>query len=43
MILLAIGVALDDGALAEAAVVPALMAAWAVAAVLIDRWVVRRR
>ncbi len=39
MILLAIGVALDGGALAEAAEVPALMAAWAVAVVLIDRWV----
>jgi hypothetical protein len=36
MILLAIGVALDGGALAEAAAVPALMAAWAVAVVLID-------
>jgi hypothetical protein len=43
MLLLAIGVALDGGALAEAAEVPALMAAWAVAVVLIDRWVVRRR
>jgi hypothetical protein len=42
MILLAIGVALDGGAFAEAAEVPALMAAWAVAVVLIDRWVVRR-
>jgi hypothetical protein len=42
MILLAIGVALDGGALAEAAEVPALMATWAVAVVLIDRWVVKR-
>jgi hypothetical protein len=38
MLLLAIGVALDGGALAEAAEVPALMVAWAVAVVLIDRW-----
>jgi hypothetical protein len=43
MLLLAIGVALDGGAFAEAAEVPALMAAWVVAVVLIDRWVVRRR
>jgi hypothetical protein len=43
MILLTIGVGLDGGALAEAAEVPALMAAWAVAVVLIDRWVGRRR
>jgi hypothetical protein len=43
MLLLAIGAALDGGAFAEAAEVPALMAAWAVAVVLIDRWVVRRR
>jgi hypothetical protein len=42
MLLLAIGVALDGGALADAAAVPALMAAWAVAVVLIDRWVVGR-
>jgi hypothetical protein len=42
MILLAIGVALDGGALAEAAAVPALMAVWAAAVVLIDRWVVKR-
>jgi hypothetical protein len=43
MIILAMGVALDGGALAEAAEAPALMAAWAVTVVLIDRWVVRRR
>jgi hypothetical protein len=43
MLLLAIGVALDGGAFAEPAEVRALMAAWAVAVVLIDRWVVRRR
>jgi hypothetical protein len=43
MILLTIGVGLDGGAFAEAAEVPALMAAWAVAVVLIDRWVGRRR
>jgi hypothetical protein len=43
MLLLAMGVALDGGAFAEAAEVPALMAAWAVAVVLIDRWVVGRR
>jgi hypothetical protein len=43
MILLTIGVGLDGGALAEAAEVPALMAAWPVAVVLIDRWVGRRR
>jgi hypothetical protein len=42
MLLLAIGVALDDGEFADAAEVPALMGAWAVAVVLIDRWVVRR-
>jgi hypothetical protein len=42
MLLLATGVALDGGAFAEAAEVPALMAAWAVAVALIDRWVVRR-
>ena len=43
MLLLAMGVTLDGGAVAEAAEAPALMAAWAVAVVLIDRWVVRRR
>jgi hypothetical protein len=43
MLVLAIGVALDGGALADTAAVPALMAVWAVAVVLIDRWVVRRR
>jgi hypothetical protein len=43
MLVLAIGVALDGGALAEAAGVPALMAVWAVAVVLIDRWVVGQR
>jgi hypothetical protein len=43
MLLLAMGVTLDGGAVAEAAEVPALMAAWAVTVVLIDRWVVRRR
>jgi hypothetical protein len=43
LLLLAIGPALDGAGLAEAAGVPALMAAWAAAVVLIDRWVVRRR
>jgi hypothetical protein len=43
MLLLAIGVALDGGEFTDAAEVPALMGAWAVAVVLIDRWVVRRR
>jgi hypothetical protein len=43
MLLLAIGVALDGGEFADAAAVPALMGAWVVAVVLIDRWVVRRR
>ena len=38
-----IGPALDGGGLAEAAAVPALMAVWAGAVVLIDRWVVGRR
>jgi hypothetical protein len=42
MLRLAIGVALDGGEFADAAEVPALMGAWAVAVVLIDRWVVRR-
>jgi hypothetical protein len=42
MLLLAIGVALDGGEFAEVAEVPALMGAWAVAVVLVDRWVVRR-
>ena len=42
MLLLAIGVALDGGEFAAVAEVPALMGAWAVAVVLIDRWVVRR-
>jgi hypothetical protein len=40
LLLLAIGPALDGAGLAEAAGVPALMAAWAAAVVLIDRWVV---
>jgi hypothetical protein len=43
LLLLAIGPALDGAGLAEAAAVPALMAAWAAAVVLIDRWVVRRQ
>jgi hypothetical protein len=43
MLVLAIGVALDGGALAEAVEVPALMAVWAVAIVLIAQWVVRQR
>jgi hypothetical protein len=42
MLLLAVGVALDGGEFADVAEVPALMGAWAVAVVLIDRWVVRR-
>jgi hypothetical protein len=42
MLLLATGVALDGGEFAEAVEVPALMATWAVAVMLIDRWVVRR-
>ena len=42
MLLLSIGVALDGGEFAGVAEVPALMGAWAVAVVLIDRWVVRR-
>jgi hypothetical protein len=43
LVLLAIGPALDGAGLAEAAGVPVLMAAWAAAVVLIDRWVVRQR
>jgi hypothetical protein len=43
MLLLAIGPALDGAGLAETAEVPVLMAAWAAAVVLIDRWVVGRR
>jgi hypothetical protein len=43
LLLLAIGPALDGAGLAEAAGVPVLMAVWAVAVVLIDRWVVGRR
>jgi len=43
MLILAIGPALDGAGLAEAAAVPALMAVWAGAVVLIDRWVVGRR
>jgi hypothetical protein len=39
----AIGPALDGAGLAEAAGVPVLMAAWAAAVLLIDRWVVRQR
>jgi hypothetical protein len=40
LLLLAIGPALDGAGLAEAIGVPVLMAAWAAAVVLIDRWVV---
>jgi hypothetical protein len=44
LLLLAIGPALDGAGLAEAVRVPVLlMAAWAAAVVLIDRWVVGRR
>jgi hypothetical protein len=43
LLLLAIGPALDGAGLAEPAGVPVLMAAWAAAVVLIDRWVVRQR
>jgi hypothetical protein len=43
LLLLAIGPALDGAGLAEAIGVPVLMAAWAAAVVLIDRWVVGRR
>jgi hypothetical protein len=43
LLLLAIGPALDGAVLAEAIGVPVLMAGWAVAVVLIDRWVVGRR
>jgi hypothetical protein len=43
MLVLAIGPAMDGAGLAEAVAVPVLMAAWAAAVVLIDRWVVGRR
>jgi hypothetical protein len=43
LLLLAVGPALDGAGLAEAVGVPMLMAGWAVAVVLIDRWVVGRR
>jgi hypothetical protein len=43
LLVLAMGPALDGAGLAEAATVPAPMAVWAAAVVLIDRWVVRRR
>jgi hypothetical protein len=43
LLLLAIGPALDGAGLAEAVGVPVLMAGWAVAVVLIDRWVVGRQ
>jgi hypothetical protein len=43
LIILAIGPALDGAGLANAVTVPALMAVWAGAVALIDRWVVRRR
>ena len=42
MLVLAIGPALDGAGLANAVTVPALMAVWAGAVVLIDRWVVGR-
>jgi hypothetical protein len=43
LLILAMGPALDGAGLAEAATVPALMAVWAAAVVLIDRWVVKQR
>jgi hypothetical protein len=43
LVLLAIGPALDGAGLAAAVGVPVLMAGWAVAVVLIDRWVVGRQ
>jgi hypothetical protein len=43
LIVLAIGPALDGAGLANAATVPALMAVWAGAVFLIDRWVMRQR
>jgi hypothetical protein len=42
LLLLAIGPALDGAGFAKAAGVPVLMAAWAAAVVLIDRWAARR-
>jgi hypothetical protein len=43
MLILALGPALDGAGLGEAVAVPALVAVWAGAVVLIDRWVMSRR
>ena len=42
LIVLALGPALDGADLTKTVTVPAFMAVWACAVVLIDRWVVRR-